>query len=302
MLVKKMAVLFVLGLSIMSAKSNLVSELMSIVEEAEDKKVESRKILNNAFEQRMKTQKMARDAILIFMDFNTSFFQKNLLESGDGFNSKFEDLMRDEKSINRVVAELPEFKRKIDEFKSIWGKFYESVKKLSKDAKDKGAFEYIIKSNLTLLNDTDYIFSNLLPSSYSKDKLEASMAHIEIMLITQVGKPRMYITKALKERFLIKADIDKIENSKILKGTIKDMDRLMKALKDGDKELELDGTEDRDILEKLAISQKIWNEFKKIIDKKELSSGDLNTLIAKNEDFIKAHSEVLRLIRASNDN
>ena len=128
------------------------------------------------------------------------------------------------------------------------------------------------------------------------------MAHIKSMLFTQVGKPRMYINMLVKEKLLVKQNINKKENQKDLEKSVKNMDRLMKALKDGDKELELNGTEDRKILEKLNISQKIWEEVKALINKKKLTSKEWSILITKNEDFIKAHTEVVKLTRASNDN
>ncbi len=302
MLIKKVTILLLLGLSFISAKSDLVSGLTDIVDKAEEKKAEEKKVLNNAFKQRMKTQRMARDAVLIYMDFNTSFYQKDLLKNGDGFNRKLKDLMHDKKDIDKVVAKLPEFKDKIENFKTTWSKFYDNIKVLSKDAKSKKALDYILNNNLSLLKDIDYIFSNFLKFYQSTDKLEAYMAHIKTMLFTQVGKPRMYITKIVKERLLVRENINKKENQDKLKTTIKGMNRLMKALKDGDKELELNGTEDRNILEKLAISQKIWEEVKPIVNKKKLNKEDLSSLISKNEEFIKAHTEVVKLTRASNDN
>jgi len=152
------------------------------------------------------------------------------------------------------------------------------------------------------LDDIAYIFTNFIKSYQSTDKLEASMAHIKSMLYTQVGKPRMYINKLVKERLLIQEGINKKENQKSLKESIQDMDRLMKALKDGDKELELNGTEDKKILDKLSISQQIWEEVKNLLQKKKLTDQEFKTLVKKNEDFIKAQTEVVKLTRASNDN
>jgi len=180
-------------------------------------------------------------------------------------------------------------------------KFYDSVKKVAESSENKDALKFIAENNIKLLKDIAYIFTHFIKSYNSTDKLEASMAHIKTMLYTQVGKPRMYINKLVKERLLIKNNIDIEENQKSLEQSIKDMDRLMKALKDGDKGLELNGTEDRTILEKLAISQKIWEEVKLLVEKKKLTDEEWITLIQKNEEFIKIHTEVVKLTRTSND-
>jgi len=303
MLVKKvMVLLLVTGLSSISANNNLMSGLTDIVDQAEETKSEETKVLNNAFKQRMISQRMARDTLLVSIDFKPLFYQKNLKEDADAFNSKFENLVNSKKEIEMVVKKLPIFQEKIKNFEKTWLLFYKNIKKLNKNKKDKDATNYILNNNIEILEDIDYIFSNFLKFYQSSDKLEKSMTHIKTMLFTQVGKPRMYITKIVKEMLLINQDINKKENQKNLEKSIKNMDKLMKALKDGDKELELNGTEDRKMLEKLATSQKIWEEVKTLTKKKTLKKKDLELLINKNNEFIRIHTEAVKLTRSSNDN
>ena len=303
LIIRKVAILLlVAGLSSSSANSNLMSGLTDIVDQAEETKTEETKVLNNAFKQRMISQRMARDTLLISTEFKSSLYQKNLKEDADAFNSKFENLINSKKEIEMVVKKLPIFQEKIDKFKKTWLQFHENIEKLNKNGKDKEATNYILNNNIEILEDIDFIFSSFLKFYQSSDKLENSMTHIKTMLFTQVGKPRMYITKAVKERLLIKENINKKENQKNLEDTIQKMDKLMKALKDGDKELELHGTEDRKMLEELAVSQKLWEEVKTIINKKSIGKEELELLIKKNNEFIEAHTKVVKLTRSSNDN
>jgi len=302
MLIKKITILLLLGLSYVSAKGNLMSGLTDIVDQAEEKKADDKKVLNFAFKQRMRTQWIARDALLVSMDFNRSFYQKEMLENANAFNKNLIGLIGSKKDIEKAKKIDKDFGQKIKDVNATWIKFYDSVKKISKDAQDKEALKFIGENNIKLLDDIAYIFTHFIASYQSTDKLEASMAHIKSMLFTQVGKPRMYINMLVKEKLLVKQNINKKENQKDLEKSVKNMDRLMKALKDGDKELELNGTEDRKILEKLNISQKIWEEVKALINKKKLTSKEWSILITKNEDFIKAQTEVVKLTRTSNDN
>jgi len=300
---KKITILLLLGVSSIYAKNNsLMSGLTDIIDQAEEKKAEDKKVLNYAFKQRMRTQWIARDALLISMGINSSFYQKEILQNADAFNENFNNLIGSKKDIEKAIKRDPKFAQKIKDVKSTWETFYDSVKKISKNPKDKEALKFIEENNIKLLDDIAYIFTNFIKSYQSTDKLEASMAHIKSMLYTQVGKPRMYINKLVKERLLIQEGINKKENQKSLKESIQDMDRLMKALKDGDKELELNGTEDKKILDKLSISQQIWEEVKNLLQKKKLTDQEFKTLVKKNEDFIKAQTEVVKLTRASNDN
>jgi len=301
-MLKKITILLLLGVSSIYAKNSLMSGLTDIVDQAEEKKAEEKKVLNYAFKQRMRTQWIARDALLIAMGINSSFYQKEILQNADDFNENFNNLIGSKKDIEKAEKRDSNFEQKIKDVNSTWTTFYDSVKKISKNPKDKEALKFIGENNIKLLDDIAYIFTNFIKSYQSTDKLEASMAHIKSMLYTQVGKPRMYINKLVKERLLVEQNINKKANQKSLEQSIKDMDRLMKALKDGDKGLELNGTEDRKILEKLDISQKIWEEVKSLVQKKKLTDKDFKILVKKNEDFIKAQTEVVKLTRASNDN
>jgi len=299
---KKITILLLLGVSsIYSKNNNLISGLTDIVDQAEDKKAEDKKVLNYLFKQRMRTQWIARDAVLIVMDINSSFYQKEILQNADAFNENLNNLLDSKKDIEKSIKRDPKFVQKIEDIKSTWETFYDSVKKISKNPKDKEVLKFIEENNIKLLDEISYIFSNFIKSHQSTDKLEASMVHIKSILYTLVGKPRMYINKLVKERLLIKQNINKKENQKSLKQSIKDMDRLMKALKDGDEGLELNGTEDRKILDKLFISQKLWEEVKTLVQKNKLTDKELKTLLKKNDDFIKAHTEVVKLTRALND-
>lgn len=302
MLMKKITILLLVGLSSLYANSDWMSGLTDIVNEVEEKKAENKKVLNYAFKQRMRTQLMSRDALLISMDFNCSFYQKEILLNADLFNENFNNLINSKKDIEKVKKRDPKFSKKIEEVTEIWLTFYDSVKKISKDSKDKDALKFIEDNNINLLNCIAHIFTSFIKSYQSTDELEASMAHIKSMLYTQVGKPRLYINKLVKERLLIEQNIHLKDNQNSFNQTIKDMDKIMKALKDGDKELELYGTEDTKILEKLSISQKIWEEVKALVTKEKLNKKEWSIIIVKNEEFIKAQTEVVKLTRESNDN
>ncbi len=302
MLVKKISILLILGVSFNYAKNSLISGLTSIVEEVEAKKAETKKVLNYAFKQRMRTQWIARDALLISIGFNSDYYQKEILENANNFNENLNKLMNSKKDIDKAIRDNKDFAQKIKDINITWITFYDNVKKLSKNPKDRKSLEYIGKNNINLLNEIEYIITHFMKSCQSSDKLEASMAHIKTMLYTQVGKPRMYINKIVKDRLLIRENINKKDAEKDLDNSIKAMDKLMKALKDGDKDLELDGTEDRAILEKLSISQNIWDRVKSLVLKKKLTDKELESMIKDNEEFIKAQGEVVKLTRTSNDN
>ena len=302
MLIKKMVIFVFVGVSFISANNAFSKGLSDIVDFAENEKAEKHKVLNYLFKQRMRTQLIARDALLISIDFNSTHYQKEILESANAFNENFFKFIKSTEEINQAKKLYPDFAKKVNDLNQTWLKFYESVKKISKNSKDKKSMEYIENNNLRLLDDISYIFTSFMNSYQSTDKLEASMAHIKSVLFGQVGKPRLYMNEMVKDKLSIEENIHKEKSEEDIKDDILKMDKLMNALKNGDKELELSGTEDRAILEKLAISQKLWEEAKKLLIQKKLTKSERETLIAKNNLFLKAQTEVVKLIRLSNDN
>ena len=302
MLIKKMVLFVLVGTSLLSSGSTFFKGLTDIVDGAEKEKAEKHKVLNYAFKQRMRTQLIARDVLLIKMNFNTAYYQKEALKNADAFNENFYKLINSKEEIENAKKQYPNFGKKIEDLNATWSKFYKSVKNISKDSNDTKSMHFIVENNIKILENIAYIFTSFIKSYQSHDKLEASMAHIKSMLYTQVGKPRLYFNQIVKEKLAIKEKIHLNESQKDIETIITKMDRLMKALKSGDKDLELSGTEDRVILEKLLISQKIWEEGKELLLKKKLTKIEWATLIERNDLFIKAQTKVVTLVRSSNDN
>jgi hypothetical protein len=288
-----------MGLFTLTADADLMNKLRSSIDEIEKKEIKQEtKLFEHIFKQRMRTQLIARDAVLVFVDYNATKYQQSILDSANLFDENL-DIVINNKDLDSIKKENSEFSKSIEDLESRWTEFYESVKGLSKNSKDKKAFDSIIKNNMELLNDVSYIFAHLMHIHHHTDKLDSSMAHLKSVLYENIGKPRTCITKAVKEKLMVEYNIDREQNIKNLQQTIKDMDRVMRALKDGDKELELTGTENREILSKLANSQDIFENIKSLLNKKSLSKDDIGELIQKNNEFIKVHSEFVSLIRIS---
>ena len=302
MLIKKIVLFVLICTSLLSANSAFFKGLTDIVDGAEKEKAEKYKVLNYAFKQRMRTQLIARDVLLINMNFNTAYYQREALKNADAFNENFYKLINSKEEIENAKKQYPNFATKIEDLNRRWSEFYKSVKNISKDSNDKKSIHFIVENNIKILENIAYIFTSFIESYQSHDKLEASMAHIKSMLYTQVGKPRLYFNQIVKEKLSIKENIHLDASQKDIQNIIKKMDRLMNALKSGDRELELSGTEERAILEKLSISQKIWEAGKELILKKKLTTTEWATLIEQNDLFIKAQTEVVTLVRSSHDN
>ena len=85
-------------------------------------------------------------------------------------------------------------------------------------------------------------------------------------VINLAGKQRMLTQKMSKEALFIAKGIDADANTEALKKTAALFDKTLKGLVDGDDELKLPKTTDKDILAQLKKVSELWTSMKKSID------------------------------------
>jgi nitrate/nitrite-specific signal transduction histidine kinase len=99
-------------------------------------------------------------------------------------------------------------------------------------------------------------------------------------VINLAGKQRMLTQKMSKEALFIAKGIDVEKNKESLKKTEELFDKTLNGLINGDKDLNLPKTEDKDILAQLQKVQELWTPFKANIDKVVEGKSDKATLEA----------------------
>jgi len=99
-------------------------------------------------------------------------------------------------------------------------------------------------------------------------------------VINLAGKQRMLTQKMSKEALFIAKGIDVEKNKEALKKTEELFDKTLNGLINGDKDLNLPKTEDKDILAQLQKVQELWTPFKANIDKVVEGKSDKATLEA----------------------
>jgi len=299
---KKIIFLYILGVSSIHANQDMLEQnLLDIVLDVEKKKVEDMKIFDYIFGQRVRIETIARDAMFVFMDINASFHKDEMLKTAKKFDANLKNMLKQDKDIEEVKKKYPKIFEEIKDLNKTWIEVYTHVNKISKDIHSKEDLEFIEEHDVRLLDEMTDVFMAFIKTHYSSNKFESAMAHTQSILYSQIEMPKVYFTKLLKDRLLIDNNFNKKETQKTLKTDIENMDRLMKALKDGDKSLELIGTEDKNILEKLLVAQTIWEETRTLLLKEKLSSKELEQLVKNNRNFIEAHTEVVNIVRGSID-
>jgi len=276
-------------------------ELGSLVEEVESQNQEKKEFLSDVFKQRMRTQVMARDALLVSMNFKNEKYLKKLIQNSKFFDDDMKKLLDKKEDILLISKVVPDYKKRILRLEETWKAFYKNIQLIGKNVHDKKALEYITQNNVLLLTDIDFILRKYMAFHKSSDALAKALQHKQIMLFSQIGMPRAYIQKIIKEKLLIEKEIKIIENRQNLTITINALGRLLKAFRYGDKTLELEGTTDINLLKKLTTVDDLWKTLEPLYRKEILSKEEFSLMLEKSDEFIVHHTELVVLSNQIND-
>ncbi len=274
--------------------SSKFNDLDSLVNKANMEKAQKRKNLSDIFKQRMRTQLMARDTFFITIGYKKEFYIKELLNISNLFDKDIKKFTQNKKEIKNLSVKVPDYSKRVKRLINTWSKFYKNIKIITKNSKDRDAHKYIKENNVLLLTDIDFIIRKNIEFGESSDDFLKKLQHANFMLFTQIGIPRTYIYKIIKEKLLIQEEIDVIEYRQNLNITIYSLDRLLRAFVYGDNTLQLSGTRDKEFLTKLLPISKLWKELKPLYKKEVLSKDEFEIMIKKSDEFIEKHTKLVK--------
>ncbi len=259
-----------------------INDLSLMVEEVNQEERHKKERLEELFEQRMLAQQMAKNALLLSLDYKTEFYKKELLTLAKRFDKGIKNL-KDTES------------QRVKRLHKTWDNFYKNINIIMENYHNTMALKYITENNVLLLTDIDFILRKKIKSSQSSDSFTRKLQHENFMLFTQIDIPRSYIQKIIKEKLMIKKELNIIEYRGNLNITIFRLERLLKGFRDGDKTLELKGSGEQNFLQKLSIIDTLWRELKPLYQKEVLSTKEFEVMIKKSDEFMKKHLDVVKL-------
>ncbi len=216
-------------------------------------------VLNLSGKQRMLTQKMSKEIVLIAMGHKTAANVKNLKETAALFDKTLKGLRNGEASLKLVPTSNSRILRQLDKVDAIWAEFHPVVQTIiDQGSATKDQVALVAEKNLPLLKQM-----NKCVKLYEKDASKAGMSSDPGLAVTinLSGKQRMLTQKMSKEFFLISYGYDVPGNKLNLQETYTLFDRTLKGLLDGDPSLDLPGTTDSKIRSQLSAVQSMWNKF-----------------------------------------
>jgi hypothetical protein len=221
-------------------------------------------VLNLSGKQRMLSQKMSKEVVLVALNVEKAANLKNLDSTSKLFAKTIIGLRDGDASLGLPATESKRILRQIGKIIKIWTPFYAKIQDIIKSkAVSKEQIDFIASNSLPLLKQM-----NKCVKLYEKEAAKSGLKSDPglAVSINLSGKQRMLTQKMSKEFFLIAYGYKVKDNQLNLVETSQLFDRTLKGLMVGDKVLDLPPTTNEAILQQLKVVSKLWKPFKASID------------------------------------
>nr|WP_320010395.1 type IV pili methyl-accepting chemotaxis transducer N-terminal domain-containing protein [uncultured Desulfobulbus sp.] len=217
-------------------------------------------VLNLSGKQRMLSQKMSKEVMLIALGVESDKNLSNLAATAKLFDRTLKGLRRGDAELRLPPTENGRILRQLGKVDTLWATFHAVIDGILKTGKVSAAdVQAIAAQSPVLLKEM-----NKCVLLYEKDASKAGLKNDPGLAVTinLSGKQRMLTQKMSKEFFLIAYGLD-VENNKLnLLETYSLFERTLKGLLDGDASLDLAGTKDATIRAQLEKVDGLWQGLK----------------------------------------
>lgn len=246
-------------------------------------------VINLAGKQRMLTQKMSKEALLVAKGIDAEANKTALQQTAVLFDKTLKGLKNGDAELNLPKTEDPAIVAQLDKVAALWNSFNQTVQSVIGGDVDVTVLKKIAAENLPLLQEM-----NAAVGMYEK-AAGSALAPATATTLNLAGKQRMLTQKMTKELLLVANGIGVEENKAHLQKTVALFERTLKGLFEGDAELGLSGTQDAAIRAQLETVQKLWHEFKPVLDAVDVSVAGLNKAAQLSLPLLKEMNKAVEL-------
>ncbi len=225
--------------------------------------------INLAGKERMLTQKMSKEALLIKLGIDEKKNAKELKATSALFDRILKGLQAGDKTLGLVATKDKKIQEHLKGIDKQWQEFYKNIKKIYSLEKDESAYAYVKENNLALLENMNRavsMYAKLGNSGRNKLKMAND--------INLAGKQRMLTQMIAKDILMYQANMDAQEKLANLNNSLKLFDKTLNGLYNGDKELDLVGTKLPKIRKQLDVAKSSWSRAKDLIPKAIKNKND----------------------------
>ena len=230
-------------------------------------------VLNLSGKQRMLTQKMSKEVMLVALGVELEKNVSNLKSTSALFDKTLKGLRNGSSELRLPPTSSKRILRQLGKIDKLWAEFYPNIQAITSAGKvTKEQVAAIAKNNLPLLKQM-----NKAVGLYEKDAKKGGLKSDQGLAATLnlSGKQRM-LTQKMSKEFLLVAYGHEVENNRLnLLETYTLFERTLKGLRVGDDTLGLPGTKQESILQQLSVVEKLWSDFKPIVVSAVENKGDI---------------------------
>jgi len=220
-------------------------------------------VLNLSGKQRMLSQKMSKEIMLVALGIDTENNLNNLAGTSALFDKTLKGLRNGSSELRLPPTNAERILRQLDKIDGVWAGFYPVVQAiLQNKTVSKEQVATVASNNLPLLKQM-----NKAVGLYEKDAKKGGLKSAPGLAATLnlSGKQRM-LTQKMSKEFLLVAYGHNIDDNKLgLLETYSLFERTLKGLRDGDEVLGLPATTQQHILDQLGVVEGLWAKFKPIV-------------------------------------
>ncbi len=211
-------------------------------------------VINLAGKQRMLTQKMSKEALLIAKGIEVEKNKKNLKDTIALFDKTLKGLRNGDKDLNLQKIENKAIIKELDNVLTLWKSFKTHVTHIAQGEINKKTLEAIDQGNIPLLKNMNFVVE-MYENSYNSN-IDPHLAHT----INLAGRERMLTQKMTKELLLIANSLQSNANAESLKNSGKLFQETMTSIMSNKESLK-----DPEISSRLITVQGLWNKYQNII-------------------------------------
>ncbi len=261
-----------------------LSELDSIVKQATNELAVQ---INLSGRQRMLTQKMSKEALLLALGVEPAQTRLKMLKTALLFDRTLKGLMHGDKELGLPPTKQKDILEQLRKVQALWKEFLPLIIQLGKAKKiERGLIEQIAQKNLPLLAEM-----NRAVKMYERAS-GADTAELAVV-INLSGRQRMLTQRMAKEYLLAVYGIEPERNRARMKETMELFDRTLKGLLDGDEAQGLPGTKDPAIRAQLKKVMELWAQYRPML----LTPPEKADLKALEETSLKILAEMNRAVK-----
>jgi len=276
-----------------------VNELDQLIQQMVEKKMgelntQMGVVINLSGRQRMLTQKMSKEMLLIYLGIDPTQNRGELGNSAILFSDTLRGLINGDPKQRLPATSDHMILGQLGTVNALWQGFSENVLSALSGQVDEALIQQVAVQNLPLLSEMNkavYMYE------------EAAGADLKTLapVVNLSGRQRMLSQKMTKEYLLIAAGINKAENQKALKKTVELFDRTLKGLRDGDAAQRLPGTTQPDIRAQLDVVTQRWNAYRPLLEQGDYSEAQIRRVAALNLPLLKEMNTAVKMYERLSD-